>query len=202
MSQELLINLPLKIETERLFLVPLEPRHDDIFYDAFAETLENFRYYRPDWSKYDSVPNQNEIKIYIRKKQIEWYQRSFLSMAALDKNTGDFIGNGEIHSLDWSVPKGRIGFWVRKNMHGRGYATEIATALTNYAFDILKLQRLEARAEKRNAASCKVIEKLGYKFLALFEKNKCGRNGELWDLNIYVRHTVNDLPDTYIKWIY
>jgi RimJ/RimL family protein N-acetyltransferase len=44
----------------------------------------------------------------------------------------------------------------------RGFATEAMTALLQWAFDTLDLNRVQAETDTRNAASARLLEKLGF----------------------------------------
>jgi ribosomal-protein-serine acetyltransferase len=57
---------------------------------------------------------------------------------------------------------GEIGYWIRTDRAGRGYATEGGRALVDFAFADLGLYRLELRAGVGNRASQRVAEKLGF----------------------------------------
>ena len=45
---------------------------------------------------------------------------------------------------------------------GRGHATQAARALLGWGFASLDLHRVQAEADTRNAASARVLEKLGF----------------------------------------
>jgi RimJ/RimL family protein N-acetyltransferase len=65
-----------------------------------------------------------------------------------------------------------IGFIVHPDHHGQGYATEAGRALLGIGFDELKLHRVIGRAEVRNVASARVLEKLGMRQEAHFVENE------------------------------
>ena len=57
-----------------------------------------------------------------------------------------------------------IGYWVRSDRTGRGYATAAARALTGVAFDCFPLiDRIEIRCDPANLASAAIPPKLGYR---------------------------------------
>jgi ribosomal-protein-alanine N-acetyltransferase len=56
---------------------------------------------------------------------------------------------------------GEIGYWIGADAWGKGYATEAARALVSYAFEQLELHRVQGRHFTRNAASGRVMQKLG-----------------------------------------
>jgi len=55
-----------------------------------------------------------------------------------------------------------IGYWVRASGAGRGFATEVAAALTRVALEFLTLERVEVRVDPANEASLAIPRKLGF----------------------------------------
>ena len=55
-----------------------------------------------------------------------------------------------------------IGYGIEPEFEGHGYATEAAKALVNWAFEQPGVEAVEAEAEESNAASLRIIEKLGF----------------------------------------
>ncbi|MDK2747051.1 MAG: GNAT family N-acetyltransferase [Brevundimonas sp.] len=58
---------------------------------------------------------------------------------------------------------GTLGYWIGQPYAGRGYATAAMRAVVAYAFDRLKLHRLEAACLPTNQASRRVLEKSGFR---------------------------------------
>jgi ribosomal-protein-alanine N-acetyltransferase len=57
---------------------------------------------------------------------------------------------------------GDIGYWFDETAWGRGFATEAASAVVDFAFERLGLERLESGRAADNDASGHVLEKLGF----------------------------------------
>jgi RimJ/RimL family protein N-acetyltransferase len=66
-------------------------------------------------------------------------------------------------SMDILVEAGRgtLGYWLAEGLWGRGYATEAASAMVEFAFDILRLDTVDAHALRGNVRSMRVLEKAG-----------------------------------------
>lgn len=66
-------------------------------------------------------------------------------------------------------PHGRnkyeLGFHLRPQFWGKGYATEAATAVIEDAFSVLKADALFAGHNPNNVASSKVLLKLGFRYI-------------------------------------
>ena len=55
-----------------------------------------------------------------------------------------------------------IGYWIRASQVGKGYAREVAAALTQVAFRVCGVDRVEIRVDPANAASLRVPRVLGF----------------------------------------
>ena len=57
-----------------------------------------------------------------------------------------------------------IGYRLRRSAWCKGYATEAATAVRDYAFAVLGMKRLIALIDPSNIASIRVAEKIGMRY--------------------------------------
>lgn len=186
-------DIPEQIETPRLIMRRFKSSDTELFHEAIAESEENMTKWYNGTLAEKNVAKES-IQSYVQDCITEWDDRSFIMFATFEKSTGRLIGAGSFHTLDWAVPKGRIGYLVRSSEEGKGYATEMSNALTRYAFDKLNLKRLEIRTATENKASAVIPKRLGYTFLCVFEKNKASNSGDIWDLEIHVRFDTLGLP--------
>ena len=63
--------------------------------------------------------------------------------------------------VDRSVNRAELGYWIGKAFWNRGYATEATAAVLAFGFDVLGLNRIQARHMARNPSSGRVMEKAG-----------------------------------------
>jgi RimJ/RimL family protein N-acetyltransferase len=75
---------------------------------------------------------------------------------------GTLIGGCGIHPGHQAEPE--PGYWIGVPYWGRGYATEAARALIDYAFGTLGCEQLTSRARVSNPASRRVLEKCGFQW--------------------------------------
>jgi len=64
-------------------------------------------------------------------------------------------------SIEGDARTGTLGYWLGEPFWGQGYATEAAKAVIGFAFDILKLNQVNASALPDNDRSMRVLEKAG-----------------------------------------
>jgi RimJ/RimL family protein N-acetyltransferase len=84
--------------------------------------------------------------------------------------TGELIGHVSLTVEPHR--QGEIGFIFNPDHQGRGYATEAAAAVLGIAFGAYGLHRVCGRLEARNAASARVLEKLGMRREAHLRENE------------------------------
>lgn len=75
-----------------------------------------------------------------------------------------------------------LGYYIARPYWGRGLASEAAKAFIEVAFDRLSLPRLLSDVEKGNAASERILQKLGFQYLSQEEIAASGRTICLYEL--------------------
>ena len=101
-----------------------------------------------------------------------------------DAGTDRLIGTSAVFAIDLAQGRAEIGYSLHRDWHGRGLASETLRLILRYLFDELGLRRIEADADPRNAASCRLLEKLGFVREGLL-RERWHVNGELSDSLIY-----------------
>jgi len=99
-------------------------------------------------------------------RQIRWFnERGFCLWKLLEKSTGRLIGFTGLQPLvAESTPEVEIGWWLAKDCWGKGLATEAARAALRGGFEHGGLRRVVSIARPENAASIRVMQKLGMRF--------------------------------------
>jgi RimJ/RimL family protein N-acetyltransferase len=101
--------------------------------------------------------------------------------------TGEFVGNASFHHLDWSVPKGELGYWCRTSRVGEGLVREGVAALAEMAERDLGTRRLEIRCDTRNRRSARVAEACGFELEGTLRNERRDPQGALRDTLLYAR---------------
>ena len=104
---------------------------------------------------------------------------------AIDRaSNGAFIGWCSLTRWNPDYRSASLGYCLDDAAWGRGYATEAARAVLEWAFDTLDLNRVQAETDTRNAASARVLEKLGFVREGTLRED-CVVNGEVSDSWVY-----------------
>lgn len=157
---------PDTITTPRLHLLRPDPAYAAEFAALINQNLEHLR----PWMAWAKEPRTTQQQAETLAKAQARFDASEDLMYLISLN-GGLVGSSGLHTLDWNVPSGEIGYWLGAAHEGQGYATETAQALTTLAFDTLHFERLEIRCDPRNARSAAVPERLGFEREAHLKKN-------------------------------
>ena len=116
-------------------------------------------------------------------QQAERPRRKFqFAITVLDD--GRLIGNCGVRrkpANDWEAD---IGYELAPVYWGRGYATEAAIAIVNFGFRELKLHRISSWCIADNAASARVLERVGLHLEGRLRENEYFK-GRWWDTLLY-----------------
>jgi [ribosomal protein S5]-alanine N-acetyltransferase len=104
---------------------------------------------------------------------------------AIDRATDEaFLGWCGLSRWNPDFRSASLTYCLDRAAWGRGYATEAAQALLQWAFDTLDLNRVQAEADTRNVASAHVLEKLGFVREGTLRED-CVVNGDVSDSWVY-----------------
>jgi RimJ/RimL family protein N-acetyltransferase len=145
------------IETERLLLRPFVPDDVEAMYEIQSDA-EVARYLYNEPRSREEVESLLELKVAGAGVDGEG---QWLSAAAVLRDGGELVADISLLWASEQHRQGELGFVSHPTHQGKGYATEAARPMLAFAFETLGLHRVVGRAEARNAASARVLEKLG-----------------------------------------
>ena len=154
------------LETARLRLEPWDDTHFDRF-ALFMRDLDVIRYVRRE-------PLDRDRALELHERSLaEWNLHGFGKRAIVERETDRWLGFVELSlvgpgkgSRDDDV---EIGYFIEPSRWGEGIATEAALELRDEAFGRCGLSELVGRCRVENVASVRVLAKVGFRMLRLFE---------------------------------
>ena len=163
------------LETERLWIRPFTLNDLDDAHQLLDQDLQ--------WSGPDFTREQRRARLQFHIDLAHWVDMGALfgDRALILNETGQLIGMagfrpwilssetravfgtefwGETPPAFAAMELG-IGYALHSGQRRRGYATEAASALIDYAFREIKVQRVIAITDRQNNASIRLMERLG-----------------------------------------
>jgi RimJ/RimL family protein N-acetyltransferase len=116
-----------------------------------------------DWLSFDAKSydqTTDMIKGIVGRAKADHRTEYYLAVTCLDST--DLIGFARLGLTGAKAAK--LGFAVRANKWGQGYATDAARTLITFGFTRLGLHRISAAVGPENKASTALVTKLGFKF--------------------------------------
>ncbi len=143
------------LETERLILRPLVETDVDAIYTmrSDADVMHFIR----------EPQNRDESANWVELVSSRWATEQIGFCAMVEKSSVKFAGWCGLWQLR-ETGETEVGYAVAKDFWGKGFATEAAVEFLDYAFETLQREKIVAVAQPENAASRRVMEKLGMRY--------------------------------------
>lgn len=173
----------MKLETKRLIL--RKPKKSD-WRDVYEglndkEVARNLKPIHPPYLKKDAKKWIDYLIKEWRKKNKDHYA-FFIEL----KEKKKVIGETGIYNIKGKNFKGTTGSWINKKYWRKGYILEAKVTVLDFAFNKLKLKKLETDAYNSNVASNNMSKKLGFKFEGIRKKSfKSKVDGKIHDVRLY-----------------
>ena len=182
--------LPSQIETERLLLVPPRLADAPALCDAVQASYKELH----EWMAWAKAPyGLTEAQAFCADAERKLRDSVEFAVLMTRKDSGQIVGSSGLVNIDWDVPSCEIGYWVRTDCTGQGYATEAAHALAHYALATLRAARVEIRMDARNERSWRVAKRLGFQWEATLRAHGRDNHGALRDTRVYAMFALSEL---------
>jgi RimJ/RimL family protein N-acetyltransferase len=144
-----------RLETSRLLLRPLDRGDLDDFV-ALHSDPEVTRFVRP--------LDREAASARLDADAAEWRQRGHGILAIVERDSGAFLGRCGLKRWP-QFEETELGWVLRRQAWGRGYATEAAGACVEWAFSAFDLPFVTAMINRDNRRSLRVAERLEMSWL-------------------------------------
>jgi [ribosomal protein S5]-alanine N-acetyltransferase len=166
------------LHTARLLLRPFTEADTDAIFSLLSNPRVLRYWDAPPWKDWAQAD-----RFIARCKQAA-EQGSGVPLAIVRSTDGMFIGWCSLQNVDSDYRSALLGYCLDEPAWGQGFATEAASTLLEWAFNTLDLIRVQSEADTRNAASDRVLEKLGFMREGTLREN-CIVDGEVSDSWVY-----------------
>ena len=177
-----LLNLPERLETERLYLRPFAAGDGENVFAAIDENRTLAKQFMPWVDEHDSV---DASEAYARRMHSLWISRAGLTLAVFEKATGNYLGGIGPHTIDWKIPSMELGYFFRPSAWGKGFAAEACGAICDLCFNHAQCVRLYAWIHGDNKQSVRVMEKAGFVHEGVLRLNGRDHHGKNHDAIMY-----------------
>jgi ribosomal-protein-alanine N-acetyltransferase len=163
-----------ELRTDRLVLRAIQPEDVEMYYQRLFADPEVMRFLPGG----EPLPRER-LDGLVERSRAHWEQHGYGVWVVCDGGDGEIRGQCGLRYVD-EVDETEILYAYSRSSWGRGLATEAARATLAFGFEQSSLQRIVAYAVPDNAASTRVMEKLGM--------HREGTD-RLWDMDL-VRYAI------------
>jgi ribosomal-protein-serine acetyltransferase len=147
--------------TQRLALTPIELPDASELWEAIEGSRWHLERWLP-WVPYSNTPEATER--YAEACVIDWDSGRALRFCIRDRTSRALLGVVGLDSIVHLHRSCELGYWLKRDVTGRGLMAEAARAAVSFAFETLGVHRVRCAAATDNFPSLRVISRLGFRF--------------------------------------
>jgi RimJ/RimL family protein N-acetyltransferase len=142
-------------------------------------------------SHFTTVPPNYTLEyaqLFVRQHDPEGLQSKREIRFVIESNHGEtpvMAGVISFHSPNFNNKVAEIGYWIAKEHRGRSIGTNAVKVLTNFGFETMGWNRIEAMIDNDNEASKKVVTRAGYEHEGLLRQRVIRSDGNVIDMDLY-----------------
>lgn len=159
-----------RIETERLIL----RRYKESDIDAIYEIITDERL--STYIKYPNLTKEEELEC-VRKWIKEADESKNEKWVIEIKETGEIAGNIDVNTVVKKHNYCNVGYTIRYNYWGKGYASEALKAVSDHLLNNSGYYLVECSCNERNVQSSRVMEKAGFKKDGYIQNRRLNKDG-------------------------
>ena len=144
------------IETLRVVIAPMKPEDYEVFLPLTTKSPELWKYFTKDLSI------ATDLKDWVNDamKEKAAYQR--MPFTITDRDTKQVCGSTSFGNISFFDQRIEIGWsWLAADYIGMGVNMAVKFALMSYAFEVLKMERVEAKTDFLNERAKAGLLKIG-----------------------------------------
>ncbi|MBC7827547.1 MAG: GNAT family N-acetyltransferase [Chitinophagaceae bacterium] len=145
------------LETPRVILRLLE-RNDQHLFSPLTKSNEIWKYFTKDLSE------ESALKQWIEEALMERTNSKRMPFTIIDKDTKSICGSTSYGNLSFFDKRVEIGWtWLGTEFMGTGVNRQAKFALLSFAFEVMKMERVEVKTDNLNERAKTALLKIGMK---------------------------------------
>ena len=144
------------IETLRVIIRPMKPEDIDAYLPLTTKSPEIWKYFTKDLSI------ASDLKDWINDAMKEKAEGKRMPFTIIDRDTKEVCGSTSFGNISFFDKRVEIGWsWLGGDYIGMGVNMPVKFALMSYAFEVMKMERVEAKTDFLNERAKAGLLKIG-----------------------------------------
>ncbi|MBL7077848.1 MAG: GNAT family N-acetyltransferase [Kiritimatiellae bacterium] len=171
-----LLDVPDRIETERLYLRPYKAGDGPMYHAAGKRNREHLAEFESD-NVLMCLKDETHAEAIVRELAADWMARSCFFIGIFETATDEWVGQVYVAPIDWDLPEFTIGFVADVNYEGRGYISEAVNGVLGMLFGDMGAHRVKSDCHENNIRSQRLLERCGFKREGHLRENRKNADG-------------------------
>ncbi len=154
------IRFPERLETPRLVIRPYAIGDVDALFDAINGSRGTLKEFLP-WAETGHLDQANTRQFIVQALH-RWQIHEDMLSLVITNHQGMLLGGVGLQSINWSVPRVELGYWLADDSAGHGIMQETVRAVSRVCLETFRVARIEIRCDVRNWRSARVAERCGF----------------------------------------
>ena len=178
------LEIPTRIETERLFLRPYQAG-DGAWYCAMSQKNKAHLAQFESGNAAMSIQTETDAERVMQDYARCWAAREAFFLGAFRKDTQQFAAQIYIGAANWNLPEFDLGYFADVEHEGQGYVSEAARAALRFCFDHLGAHRVRLECDDTNTRSSRIAQRCGMLLEGHFRENHPRADGSITGTMVY-----------------
>ncbi len=131
---KMLLDIPERIETERLYLRCYEPGDGSWYYEMIQKNRPHLERYESDNAAM-TIKTEDDAEVLMREFAAGWAARSYFFMGVFDKLSNEFVAQLYIGPSNWDLPE-FVGFLKCAELRWKFFSTVMQLILSMVALKV------------------------------------------------------------------
>lgn len=184
MNHPLSLDIPTRFETARLVLRSYQAGDGAWYFPMSLRNKPHLERFEPD-NPVMTILSEADAEGIVRDFAADWAACKAFFLAALKKDTQEFVAQVYIGVVSWDLPEFEIGYFADVDHEGQGFVSEAVKAALRFCFEHLSASRLRLHCDDTNLRSYRVAERCGMVREGHLRLNKKNTDGSLSGTLIY-----------------
>ena len=148
--------------------------------ESDLDNLVHFSINQPELWKYSLIQENSpeKMNIYIQKALSDRKNKNSYAFSVFDKRTNKYAGSTRFYDIQIENATLQLGYtWYGKDFQGTGINKNCKYLLLEFAFETLKMERVEFRADNENQRSINAMKSIGCIVEGVLRNNTYKANG-------------------------
>lgn len=157
-----LLDIPERLETERLYLRPYRAGDGPLY---FAASLRN----QDHLAEFESgnvlmhLNDEDSAEAAVREMAADWMARNCFFIGIFEKMSDEWAGQVYVGPTNWELPEFTIGYVADVNYEGKGYISEAVQRVLGMLFEDMGAHRVKSDCNENNTRSMRLLERCGFR---------------------------------------